>query len=661
MEYRELTKEEISGLEKQYCTADDWSLVQVHPSFSIQSVQQVAFRGTCQLGNFNAKVQHPGGREVQCGIFNAAIINSTIRDHSLIRNVSALENYHVESDVILENVDELAVYGETSFGNGIEIEVLNEGGGRELPIFERLSAQLAYMMVVYRHDAELISSLERFIRNYIKGKTSDTGIIMSGSRVRNSGILRNVFVGTNVTVEGALKLTNGSIIGEEGVTTLVGSGVIAKDFIVQSGSTVDSGAVIDKTFIGQSVKIGKQFSAENSLFFANSEGFHGEAVSVFGGPYTVTHHKSTLLIAGMYSFYNAGSGTNQSNHMYKLGPLHQGIVERGSKTGSFSYLLWPCKVGPFSVVMGKHGGNFDTSDLPFSYLTVENEKTVLTPAMNLITVGTERDSSKWPNRDRRKGQTKLDLIHFDLLNPYVMGKVLNGIDILGDLYEKTPKEREVANYKGVRIKRLMLKSCKKYYEMAMHIFIGDQVIRQLEKGKTFYAISKFRDLLHQNAASGNPSWIDMAGLVVPEDKLADTIQDIKSLKDPDLDALEGLFTALYNRYKEYIWDFTCGVLSDRLEISESAVTLEDLQGIIDRWRENKIRLNNMILSDAKKEFDANSKIGFGLGGDDSIKDADFQAVRGNYEDNAFIKGLLENNTQIENKAQEILGKLEASN
>ena len=83
----------------------------------------------------------------------------------------------------------------------------------------------------------------------------------------------------------------------------------------------------------------KQFNHQNSVFFANSEGFHGEAVSIFAGPYTVTHHKSSLLIAGMFSFFNAGSGTNQSNHMYKLGPIHQGVVDRGSKTGSFSSSL----------------------------------------------------------------------------------------------------------------------------------------------------------------------------------------------------------------------------------------------------------------------------------------------------------------------------------
>jgi len=69
--------------------------------------------------------------------------------------------------------------------------------------------------------------------------------------------------------------------------------------------------ILDGCFVGQSVKLGKQYSAENSAFFANCEGFHGEACSIFAGPYTVTHHKSTLLIAGLFSFFNAGSGTTK--------------------------------------------------------------------------------------------------------------------------------------------------------------------------------------------------------------------------------------------------------------------------------------------------------------------------------------------------------------
>lgn len=73
------------------------------------------------------------------------------------------------------------------------------------------------------------------------------------------------------------------------------------------------------------------------------------------GPFTVSMHKSSLLIAGMYSFLNAGSGSNQSNHMYKLGPIHQGIVERGSKTTSDSYILWPARVGAFQKIEEYYG------------------------------------------------------------------------------------------------------------------------------------------------------------------------------------------------------------------------------------------------------------------------------------------------------------------
>ena len=170
------------------------------------------------------------------------------------------------------------------------------------------------------------------------------------------------------------------------------------------------------------------------MFFANTEAFHGEAVAVFGGPYTVTHHKSTLLIAGMYSFFNAGSGMNQSNHMYKLGPVHQGIVERGSKTGSSAYMLWPCRVGAYTAIMVKNLGNFDTSDFPFSYINVDHEKSILTPGMNLFTVGTRRDSEKWPNRDKRKDPDKLDLINFDLFSPYIIEKVVTASRTLKELY-----------------------------------------------------------------------------------------------------------------------------------------------------------------------------------------------------------------------------------
>jgi hypothetical protein len=338
--------------------------------------------------------------------------------------VGLLQNYEIEKDVHIENISSLITVGETSFGNGVKIHVLNEGGGRELMIYDTLSSQIAYMMVCYRYEKSLIVALEEMIMRYSSLKKSTMGIVGQGSLISNSQTIKNVAIGPYSVIDNSTLLEEGTILSNREAPVLIGEGVIAKYFIVQSGSRIGEGALISHCFIGQAVEIGKHFSGDNSVFFANSEAYHSEACSIFAGPYTVTHHRSTLLIAGMFSFYNAGSGSNQSNHMYKLGPLHQGIVERGAKTGSYSYMIWPSYVSAYSVIIGKHQTNFDISEFPFSYLTEEDGKSLLSPAMNLFTVGTKRDSQKWPIRDRRKDPRKYDLINFELFNPYIVSRVL---------------------------------------------------------------------------------------------------------------------------------------------------------------------------------------------------------------------------------------------
>ena len=187
---------------------------------------------------------------------------------------------------------------------------------------------------------------------------------------------------------------------------------------------------MENCFIGQASLVGKNFSIYDSVLFCNSQAFHGEACAIFGGPFTVSHHKSTLLIGGMFSFFNAGSGSNQSNHMYKLGPVHQGIIERGSKATSNSYIMWPAKIGAFSLVMGRHYNNCDSSNLPFSYLVENNKETYIIPGIALQRVGTIRDAQKWGKRDNRKDKNLLDQINLELFTPYTIGKIYEGLNIL---------------------------------------------------------------------------------------------------------------------------------------------------------------------------------------------------------------------------------------
>lgn len=621
MEFRNLTNEEISFLEKQNCQAEDWNNVKVKNNFLPTHIFNSFFLGTIFLGN-NVKIKN-----------------------------SNLKNYRIDDDCVIENVYSLLVEGETTFGNGISISVLNEGGGRELPIYDMLSSQIAYLIVTCRHDEILVSKLKSLIHKYSESKKSTIGFVGKGSSIKNCGIIKNVSIGEYSLIEGASKLNEGTIRSSNLAPVFIGSNVIANHFIVQSGTTISDGAIIENSFIGQGVKIGKQFSMENCAFFCNCEGFHGEAVSVFAGPYTVTHHKSTLLIAAMYSFYNAGSGSNQSNHMYKLGPVHQGILERGAKTGSFSYMLWPSRVGAFSVVIGKHYNNFDSSDLPFSYLNEEDGKTFLVPAMNLFTVGTKRDSEKWPARDRRKDLEKFDIINFDLFNPFIVNKVLTGINVLSNLLEKAKTEQNIVTYKGLSIKRLLIKNCIKYYEMILKIFTGNQLIKRLE------LFSDVKQALSYNPELFSQQWIDAAGMFISKKDYDNIIELIKSDSISDVVKLLEEFKSVNETYSESVWSWTAKLIEDRFGIKVSELTKDNLTQIISDWKDNSIKLNNLILKDAEKEFVQNSRIGFGIDGDIETQTKDFDNVRGKFDENKFVIELKQNSESISQKAEKIISEL----
>ncbi|MDO9549077.1 MAG: DUF4954 family protein, partial [Candidatus Marinimicrobia bacterium] len=608
MASRKITTSEIDILKQQGCTAQDWKSISVDDAFPTENIRNVDFFGTIKIGDLAGEKKLPGGIEKGCGIVNSQIANCTIGDHCLISNVRNLANYDIGDNVIIENCKSIISEGNSGFGNGVELDVLNEGGGRTLPIFDILSSQIAYLLVNYRHDKLFTEKLLSIIADYSNSKKTDRGIIGSGSVIRNSGIIKNVSFGECSNIDNITHLEEGTVASTKDAAVHIGDNVIAKEFIIQSGSKVDASALIDRCFIGQGVKIGKQYSAENSVFFANSEGFHGEACSVFGGPYTVTHHKSTLLIAGLFSFYNAGSGTNQSNHMYKLGPIHQGVLERGSKTGSFSYMLWPSRVGAFSVVTGKHTSNFDGSDFPFSYITEENGKPQLTPAMNLFTVGTRRDSVKWPARDRRKDTKKYDLLHFDLFNPYTVGKMDKGLALLRSLSENTPKEQEYVNHKGCHIKRLMLKTCSKYYDMAIKVYIGNELIKRLDKPES---IAEIKTRLF-SVIPKSDDWKDLSGMLVSESALNKMIDRVNSGKVKSVHDLNQALQNMFDSYTVESWKWVCHLIEKRYEIKVSEITREHFLKIVSDWESASVKFNNMIQKDASKEFDQNSRIAYGI-------------------------------------------------
>ncbi len=636
MTSRKLTAVEVDILKKQNCHAQDWDRVEVDQNFDPSLVNSCLFSGDINIG------KNTGAVGVKCELYGSRIHNCSIGDHVQISNVTWLADYEIGNSVILEAVGEISMSGESKFGNGCVLDILNEGGGRELTIFNDLTSQIAYLQVLYKHKAKFSEKLQAVIDKEVVTKVSKIGMIGNNVIIRHCSSIQDVNVGSYTNIRGAQRLKDGSILSSENAPVFIGEGVIADEFIVQEGSKIDSGVVMDKCFVGQAVKLGKQFSAENSAFFANCEGFHGEACSVFAGPYTVSHHKSSLLIAGLYSFYNAGSGTNMSNHMYKLGPIHQSILERGSKTGSFSYILAPSRVGAFSVVIGKHFVNFDASEFPFSYLTEEHGSSYLTPAMNLLTVGTRRDSEKWPKRDKR-GECKRDLIQFDLYNPYIIDRVKKGHDILKGLYETTDKSKNTVLRKGLLIRRLMMKTSAKYYNLALKVYAAKNLAEALESGED---VDK---LLASVANYKTSEWVDILGLICRKDRVAAFEQDVIAGKISGVEAVLMALKDLQARYESDAKDHAMAFIVQQLEKEPTDISRKDLKMILAEGAKAFVKLNKLIKEDAIKEFDSGAQIGYGIDGDLETKQADFEAVRGNKETNSFIIGLEEESESIAEK------------
>jgi hypothetical protein len=654
--FRSLTAQEIAQLEAQGCAATNWSEVEVAQAFEPLHVHNTHFSGHNQIGVFNREIELPGGLKIHSGIYNATLHNCEVGDDCHLYNIhNYIANYHIGSNTCIENVNAILVDGRSTFGNGVRVPVMNEGGGREIPIFNELSASLAYILTLYRHRPKMIHEIERLIDAYAEEHASDYGYIGDHVRILNCGSIKNVYVGDYAELSGVSRLKNGSINSNEAAPIRLGSGVKCTDFIIASGVEIGDSTLVDKCFVGQGCIFDKHYSAGESLFFSNCQGMHGEACAIFAGPYTVTHHKSTLLIAGMFSFLNAGSGSNQSNHMYKLGPIHQGIAERGAKTTSDSYLLWPSKIGAFSLVMGRHTHHSDTSDLPFSYLIENNAESYLVPGANLRTVGTIRDAQKWPKRDNRKDPHKLDQINFNLLSPYTVQKMWNGRNILNELQALSGENTDVYGYRNCKIRNTSLRHGRELYTIGIQKFLGNSLISRLEKSE-WHTMDELRAMLRPDSPSGSGAWVDLSGLIAPKGEVTRLLDDIQngvlSLND-----IQARLIEMNANYYSYEWTWALEKLEQVWGCDVEHVTLAQIRKTIQEWREAVVKLDHMVYDDARKEFDLNSQTGFGADGDREQAEADFEEVRGSFESNSFVKAVLEHIERKTELGNKMLAKL----
>lgn len=541
--YRALSTPEIAQLQSQGCVAADWGSVCVSADFSAENIRQVSFCGKVYIG----------------------------------------------SNVTLQQVGNICGDGETSFANGDEIGVLKEDGGLEVIMHDGLSSMEAALEV---QEPSVREMLQIQARTYAEAIRMEGVVIEDGVKVVNTRLLRNVHLGPNTLVEGATRLVEVSVNSSNDAPSTIGDNAILEHVIVCSDSHVGDGAQLDYCFVGQGCHIGRMFSATQSLFFANCHFENGEACALFAGPYSVSHHKATLLIACQTSFFNAGSGSNQSNHSYKMGPNKYGQLLRGAKLGSSSYVYWPMQIGAFSTVIGHHTSHADLRMFPFSLL-VEGAggKTIIVPGHALRSVGTRRDVIKWPKRDHRKAgdANRRDLLNFSMLNPFTVGYITEAVSVLLKLIdEQTPHEvmgqREGTLYyefAGCLIGADQIQHGLELYQQALEMYLTEQLQNRVSAKKSLEA---------GQVALGR--WCDYGGMIVPQ---SETLALLK----------EGItFCQMQDYLEDFEWNWVALQFSSFYGKEPAACTSAEIETILTNGAKIIAAWNAVLDADGEKDLRA---------------------------------------------------------
>ena len=589
---RQLSDEEIRILEDRNCWAEDWTNVHVSDDFKPNYMHRVMLYGEVSIGDFDKNIEVSRGFMKHSGINNATLRNVTIGDNCLIENIGGfINNYTIGDDCYISNVNAMETTDGATYGEGNLISVLNEVGDGNVILFSELNSQFAAFMAKHFCDKSLKDAIRRLINEEIARKRHEQAYIGNNVKIVNTKEITNTIVYDDCEINGASRLSDCTILSSPVSNVYIGTGVICENSIISEGSSIINSVKIQDCFIGEACQISNGFTASSSVFFANSYMSNGEACAAFCGPFTACHHKSSLLIGGQFSFYNAGSATNFSNHAYKMGPIHHGVLERGTKTASGAYILMPAHIGTFSVCFGKLMYHPDTRYLPFSYLIAYGDTMYLSPGRNITTVGLYRDIRKWPKRDVRPVGSQKSIVNFDWLSPFSVGEIVEGKQILEKLRDACGENVATYTYHNYVINASSLNKGIKYYDIALRIYMGAVLKRVIKKwGKV--------DLPTTTIGQGN--WNDLSGLLLPESEEMRLLSDIKRGELETIQEVTDRFKEINRNYREYQWAWTYQLILDYYHLTE--ITDADVERIHKDYVHARRAWIAEIRKDAEKEY-----------------------------------------------------------
>jgi hypothetical protein len=381
---------------------------------------------------------------VPVGLYNSTIISCDFGDNVCIDNVNYLSHYILGNEVIITNVNELVSTNHAKFGNGIIkrgesesvriwMEICNENGGRSVLPFNGMLPGDAYIWSKFRDDDTLQQKFKQFTEAKFNDLRGYYGKIGDRTVIKNTAIIKDVWIGDDAYIKGANKLKNLTInSGEEGKTQIgegceIVNGIIgfgcrlfygvkAVRFIMASHSQLKYGARLINSYLGNNATI-SCCEVLNSLIFPAHE----------------QHHNNSFLCAALVMGQSniAAGATIGSNHNSRAAD-GEIIAGRGFWPGLCVSLKHNSKFASYTILAkGDYPAELNIP-IPFSLVSndVSKNELVVLPAYwfmyNMYALA--RNSWKYVDRDKRS--ERIQHIEYDYLAPDTVNEIMHALTIL---------------------------------------------------------------------------------------------------------------------------------------------------------------------------------------------------------------------------------------
>ncbi|MGB3155782.1 MAG: DUF4954 family protein, partial [Chitinophagaceae bacterium] len=381
--YRKLTPGEIKILAANANSSDDWNKILVSDAFNPQLVKNCAFFGLIRIGKLEPWFAEFNNLRMPVGLYNSTIISCDIGDNVVIDNVNFMSHYITGNDVILVNINELATTDHSKFGNGvlkkgekesvrIWMEICNENAGRRILPFNGMLTGDAWLWSKYRDDEKLLQKFKEFTDKRFDTKRGYYGKIGDRTVIKNCGIIKDVWIGSDAYIKGANKLKNLTINSAPGAKSQIGEGCEMVNGIVGFGCRIFYGVKAVRFIMGSNSQLKYGARLINSYLGDNSTISCCEVLNSLIFPGHEQHHNNSFLCAStVLGQSNVAAGaTIGSNHNSRAAD-GEIIAGRGFWPGLCVSLKHNSKFASYTLIAK---GDFPAElNIPIPFSLVSNE------------------------------------------------------------------------------------------------------------------------------------------------------------------------------------------------------------------------------------------------------------------------------------------------